>query len=119
MCETYARTSCRYRPDVLERLGFGPSEVTGLISWRKHGIVYVRENCYGWHGPWSSRSGWQQISDCFTGVSWGFGMAQGLDEPVVPVFPNSDYGTGVAGIVGVMHALYLRSKEVTDDHHLE
>jgi hypothetical protein len=34
-----------------------------MVKNRPHGLVYARENCYGWHGPWQHRSGWQQISD--------------------------------------------------------
>lgn len=45
-----------YRPGVMERLGFGRQAIFG-------GIIHVRENCYGWHGPWAHRAGWQQISD--------------------------------------------------------
>ncbi len=35
----------------------------------------------------------------------------GNDEAVTPVFPNSDYCTGVAGSVAVMHALIRRAEE--------
>jgi len=35
----------------------------------------------------------------------GFGRAMGLDEPVIPVLPNSDYCTGVAGACSVIQAL--------------
>ncbi|KAF8916372.1 CoA-transferase family III domain-containing protein [Mucidula mucida] len=99
-----------YRPGCLERLGFGKDAVNAMISHRQNrGIVYVRENTYGFHGPWKHRSGWQQIADCFTGVSWTFGRKLGLDEPVVPIFPNADFGTGAIGNIAVMHALYLRS----------
>jgi hypothetical protein len=52
-----------YRPGVMERLGFGRDAIFNLVKDRERGIIHVRENCYGWHGPWSHRSGWQQISD--------------------------------------------------------
>ncbi|PPJ59588.1 hypothetical protein CBER1_01172 [Cercospora berteroae] len=52
-----------------------------------------------------------------TGISFGFGRAMGHDEPVTPVFPNSDYclanvqlSTGVAGCVGVLQALIQRAE---------
>ncbi len=45
------------------------------------------------------------------GVSLGFGRAMGNDEAVTPVFPNSDYCTGIAGCVAVMHALIRRAEE--------
>jgi len=57
-----------YRPGVMERLGFGRQAVFDLVKDRPRGIIHVRENCYGWKGPWSHRSGWQQISDAVSSV---------------------------------------------------
>jgi hypothetical protein len=53
-----------YRPGVAERLGFGRSWVQELARRRGKGVVYCRENCYGWKGEWSGRAGYQPISDC-------------------------------------------------------
>lgn len=117
-----------YRPGVLDKFGFDADSIIRLCEGRDRGIVVVRENCYGWHGPWAGRSGWQQISDavsrfqvysrrnsCLTvqccGVSMEFGRAMGYDEPVTPVFPNSDYCTGVSGTVGVLDSLLRRAKD--------
>ncbi|KAH8900472.1 CoA-transferase family III [Thozetella sp. PMI_491] len=99
-----------YRPGVMDKLGFGRQDVFNLVKDRPRGIIHVRENCYGWYGPWSHRSGWQQISDACCGVSKSYSQAMGLDEAVTPVFPNSDYCTGAAGSVGVLHALIKRSE---------
>jgi hypothetical protein len=52
-----------YRPSVMERLGFSRQVIFDLVKDRSYGIIHVRENCYGWHGPWVHRSGWQQNSD--------------------------------------------------------
>ena len=52
-----------YRPGVLDKYGFGQQGIIDMCRDRKRGIISVRENCYGWHGPWAHRSGWQQISD--------------------------------------------------------
>jgi len=52
-----------YRPGVMEKWGFGKDDILGFFKDKERGIIYARENCYGWYGPWSSRSGWQQISD--------------------------------------------------------
>lgn len=64
-----------YRPGVMEKLGFGRDAVLELVKNRPFGLVYARENCYGWHGPWQHRSGWQQISDAVSGIPpsepWG------------------------------------------------
>ncbi|TVY21168.1 Succinyl-CoA--D-citramalate CoA-transferase [Lachnellula arida] len=94
-----------YRPGVLEKYGFGVKDIVDICSEREKGIIVAQENCYGWHGPWAGRSGWQQISDaswnallmgCLTcGVSMEFGRAMGHDAPVTPVFPNSDYWYGI------------------------
>jgi crotonobetainyl-CoA:carnitine CoA-transferase CaiB-like acyl-CoA transferase len=100
-----------YRPGVLDKYGFSPEGIVELVKNRERGIVVVRENCYGWHGPWAHRSGWQQISDACCGVSLAFGRAMGNDEPVTPVFPNSDFCTGVSGVVGVLNALLRRAEE--------
>ncbi|KAI0533938.1 CoA-transferase family III domain-containing protein [Xylaria digitata] len=102
-----------YRPGVMERLGFGREALFDLVKGRERGIIHVRENCYGWHGPWSHRSGWQQISDACCGVSRSYAKAMGNDETeaVTPVFPNSDYCTGVAGSTAVLEALIKRAQD--------
>lgn len=53
-----------YRPGVFERMGLGRNWVHELARRRGKGVVYCRENCYGWSGEWSGRAGYQQISDC-------------------------------------------------------
>lgn len=100
-----------YRPGALERLGFGEAYMRTLARRRGRGVVVVRENCYGWHGAWASRAGWQQISDCVTGVAWGMGEFLGLEEPVVPPLPNSDYQTGIVGLLGILAAVDRRANE--------
>ena len=52
-----------YRPGVMDRLGFGREAIFELVRNRDRGIIHLRENCYGWHGDWATRSGWQGISD--------------------------------------------------------
>ncbi|RMJ14268.1 hypothetical protein CDV36_006094 [Fusarium kuroshium] len=99
-----------YRPGVFDKYGFSEQDIIDMCRERERGIIYARENCYGWQGPWKDRSGWQQISDANCGVSYEFGRAMGNDEPVTPVFPNSDYCTGVAGICGILSALIRRGE---------
>lgn len=52
-----------YRPYVFDKYGFSEQDVHDLVKDRAKGIVYARENTYGWNGPWKHRTGWQQISD--------------------------------------------------------
>ncbi|KAF2127879.1 CoA-transferase family III [Dothidotthia symphoricarpi CBS 119687] len=99
-----------YRPGVLDKYGFSLDGLLDLTKDRERGLIVVRENCYGWNGPWSYRSGWQQISDANCGVSMEFGRAMGNDEPVTPVFPNSDFCTGMAGVIAVLNAILRRGE---------
>ncbi|RSL83633.1 hypothetical protein CEP51_004363 [Fusarium floridanum] len=107
---TICYTVNEYRQSVFDKYGFSEQDIIDMCRERERGIIYARENCYGWQGPWKDRSGWQQISDANCGVSYEFGRAMGNDEPVTPVFPNSDYCTGVAGICGILSALIRRGE---------
>ncbi|KAJ5596010.1 hypothetical protein N7450_002468 [Penicillium hetheringtonii] len=100
-----------YRPGVMDRLGFSREAIFNKVKDRSRGILHVRENCYGWHGPWSHRSGWQQISDACCGISRSYSQAMGFDEAVTPIFPNSDYCTGTAGSTAILEALIRRAEQ--------
>ncbi|KAF4435215.1 hypothetical protein F53441_13570 [Fusarium austroafricanum] len=96
-----------YRPGALARLGFD----SGSLRELNPSLIYMRENCYGFKGPLAYRSGWQQISDCLVGLSHLQGKFLGLDEPVVPLLPNSDYQTGLVGAAAAINALLARTTE--------
>ncbi|KAI1761931.1 CoA-transferase family III [Hypoxylon sp. FL1150] len=100
-----------YRPGALEKLGFSPKYVHEIAKRRGKGIVYARENCYGWQGPLKHRSGWQQISDAVTGIAWLFARMWDMDEPVMPFLPNSDFQTGIVGCIAIINALDRRAKK--------
>jgi hypothetical protein len=44
-----------------------------------------------------------------SGIAWEQGRFMGLDEPVVPPFPISDYGTGCIGAIAALTGLYYRA----------
>ncbi|KAI3336883.1 CoA-transferase family III [Xylariaceae sp. AK1471] len=104
-----------YRPSVITRLGYSPAVLAAKAAQRGRGIVYVTEDCFGGSGvpgaEWAGRPGWQQIADCVTGVAWEQGNFMGLDEPVVPPFPMSDYGTGSLGTIAALCGIYRRATE--------
>ncbi|KAK1756177.1 formyl-CoA:oxalate CoA-transferase [Echria macrotheca] len=110
-----------YRPGALARLGYSQSTLLDIARRRRRGFVYVAEDCFGGStgtgttrvpgAEWAGRPGWQQIADCVTGVAWAQGKFMGLDEPVVPPFPMSDYGTGALGCVAAMIGLYNRATQ--------
>ncbi|KAL7796724.1 CoA-transferase family III domain-containing protein [Trichoderma ceciliae] len=98
-----------YRPGAIAKLGYGPKQLSALAVKRGKGFVYVNENCFGYEGEWADRPGWQQISDCVTGIAWEQGKFMGLNEPMVPPFPISDYGTGCIGAITALVGLYHRA----------
>lgn len=100
-----------YRPGALDKYGFSQQAIIAMCASRSRGIISVRENCYGWHGPWQHRTGWQQISDAVTGTSHGYGRALGHGEPVTPIFPHADYCTGIAGTCSIVIALLRRGAQ--------
>ncbi|KAI9307505.1 putative L-carnitine dehydratase [Cunninghamella echinulata] len=97
-----------YRPYHLDKYGLGKENILKMAKERGKGVIYVRENTYGWYGPWQGRIGWQPISDACCGVSTKFAEALAL-ATVSLVFPNSDYCTGTAGATAVIQALIDRS----------
>ncbi|KAI5780852.1 CoA-transferase family III domain-containing protein [Geopyxis carbonaria] len=99
-----------YRPGAIEKLGYGPTALKALAEKRGKGYVYVNENCFGYDAPWAHRAGWQQISDCVSGLAWAQGRALGRDEPVIPPFPMSDYGTGCMGAIAALTGLLHRAQ---------
>ncbi|KAI8069582.1 CoA-transferase family III domain-containing protein [Gongronella butleri] len=101
-----------YRPFHLDKYGLGKDDLLALARRRGRGIIYLRENCYGWAGPWQHRIGWQQVSDSVCGISRGFADALGSKgEAVTPVFPNSDFCTGAAGATAVIQCLIDRAQQ--------
>ena len=100
-----------YRPGVLAKLGFSQEYVQFLAKQRNKGIVFTRENCYGFKGPWLHRSGWQQIADAVTGAAYEQGKFLGLNEPVQPLLPNSDLQVALVAVIAILNALYKRRSE--------
>lgn len=103
-----------YRPGVIASLGYRPEDLAEKAAQRGRGIVYVTEDCFGGTekgAEWAGRPGWQQIADSVTGVAWEQGRFMGLEEPVVPPFPMSDYGTGCIGAVAALSGLYRRATQ--------
>ncbi|KAI1393432.1 CoA-transferase family III [Hypoxylon trugodes] len=101
-----------YRPGVIASLGYSPEVLAAKAAEHGRGIVYVAEDCFGGTeigAEWAGRPGWQQIADCVTGVAWEQGRFMGLNEPVVPPFPMSDYGTGCVGTIAALSGIYQRA----------
>ncbi len=91
-----------YRPGVLDRRGFGPAELAEL----RPGLIYTSINCYGQHGPFADRAGWEQVAQTVSGICLENG--EGGDPKLLPA-PACDYTTGYLGAYGILLALARRA----------
>lgn len=93
-----------YRSGSLARRGFGPEQLAAM----RPGIVYVSINCYGHHGPWRERPGWEQLAQTVSGIA----AAQGAPGPprLLPA-AACDYTTGYLAAYGAMTALSRQMRE--------
>ncbi len=110
-----------FRTGALDRRGFGPQQLATL----RPGVIYVSENCYGHHGPWANRPGWEQFAQTVSGVAELQGqmsplspdnehsIAAGTDPHTPRLAPAAmnDYVTASFATYGVLEALRRRAKE--------
>jgi hypothetical protein len=103
-----------YRPGALAGLGVTPA----ALSHSSPGIIYCAVSCYGHHGPWASRRGWEQLAQCVTGIATEQGAFQAARagsrrEAPPALIPAAvcDYITGYLGAAGVAAALLRRFRE--------
>ncbi|MEM7363291.1 MAG: CoA transferase [Pseudomonadota bacterium] len=92
-----------YRTGSLARRGFGPSE----LARHRPGTIYVSVNCYGHHGPWVNRPGYDGNAQAASGIQ---DIQRQPPEPGVALAIN-DYGTAYWGAYGAMTALHKRATE--------
>jgi len=96
-----------YRPGTLAARGFGPEDLAAL----RPGLVYTTINCYGEHGPFSDRAGWEQTAQSVTGICHEHGAGMGLGRPALLPVNACDYITGYLGAYGMLLALARRARE--------
>ena len=97
-----------FRPGVLEARGFGPEELAEL----RPGLIYTSINCFGAHGPFSRRAGWEQVAQSVTGICQDNGVREnGSHRPTLLPVPVCDYTTGYLGAYGTLLALARRARE--------
>ena len=93
-----------YRSGSLDRRGLGPAALAAL----RPGLITVSMNCYGHHGPWRSRPGWEQLAQAVTGLAHDHG---GPDSPALVPAAACDYTTGYLAALGTLIALGRRARE--------
>jgi len=103
-----------YRPGALADLGVTPA----ALAHSSPGIIYCAVSCYGHHGPWAGRRGWEQLAQSATGIaveqgSFVAARAGSRRETVPALIPAAacDYITGYLGAAGVAAALLRRFRE--------
>lgn len=102
-----------YRPGGLARLGFS-AEALALLS---PGIVHVAISCYGHHGPWAARPGWEQMAQAATGIAFEQGAFLARRDkkkngpPALIGAAACDFITGYLAAAGAAAALLRRMRE--------
>jgi crotonobetainyl-CoA:carnitine CoA-transferase CaiB-like acyl-CoA transferase len=94
-----------HRSGALERRGLEPRR----LAERYPGLVYVSVTCYGSHGPWAQRGGFDMNGSAASGLMATEGTKA---EPRLPVTGMiNDYITGYLGAAGAAAALVKRATE--------
>lgn len=93
-----------YRPDALERLGYGASARRVLCP----SLIDVSLCAYGWTGPWAGRRGFDSLVQMSTGIA-AEGIVQGERETPSPLPVQAlDHATGYLMAAAVLRALRVR-----------
>lgn len=91
------------RPGALAKKGLSPADLSAINP----GIIYVSLSCYGFSGPWASRGGFDQQSQCVSGLAVEEGD---ITQPkLAPTYYVSDYITSYLGAAGALAAVYKRT----------
>jgi crotonobetainyl-CoA:carnitine CoA-transferase CaiB-like acyl-CoA transferase len=99
-----------FRPGVVDRLGIGYAAVRA----RNPRIVYCSVSAFGQTGPLSAKPSHDMGAQALTGFLAINDAGDG--KPVVPGVPAADMGSAMAGLIGVLMALYRRSQTGLGDH---
>lgn len=92
------------RPDVIERFGIGPAELTARFGR----LVYCELSAFGHKGPKRLDPGYEPLVQAFSGLSSINGFA---DRPPVRTGPSvCDIGSGMWVVIGALAALRERDR---------
>jgi hypothetical protein len=95
-----------YRPDALERLGFGIEARRRLSP----GLIDVSLDAYGWTGPWAGRRGFDSLVQMSTGIADAGMQASGADKPKPLPVQALDHGTGYLMAAAAVRGITERLK---------
>lgn len=96
-----------YRPQALERLGFGEK----MRHQLNPSLIDVSLDAYGWTGPLSGRRGFDSLVQMSCGIAHHGMQMQGADKPVPLPVQALDHATGYLMAAAVVRALVSRLSE--------
>ncbi|MFD0980117.1 CoA transferase [Tropicimonas aquimaris] len=94
-----------YRPDALERLGFGAERRQSLAP----AAIEVTLNAYGWTGPWAGRRGFDSVVQMSCGLAAEAMRQADADRPVALPVQALDHATGYLMAAAVLRAVRVRN----------
>ena len=110
LCETVDVFVEAFRPGVVKRLGVDYE----AVRTRNPKIVYCSVSAFGQTGPLSAKATHDMGAQALAGllaINDG-----GNGKPVVPGLPGADMGSSLAGLAGILMALYRREKTGEGDY---
>ncbi|GAC1036028.1 CoA transferase [Pseudomonas sp. No.117] len=96
-----------YRPEALERLGYGAAQRRALNP----ALVDVSLNAYGWSGPWAGRRGFDSLVQMSSGIAAAGRDWRQVAEPVPLPVQALDHATGYLMAAAVIRGLTARARE--------
>ncbi|UTH73068.1 CoA transferase [Chromobacterium sp. IIBBL 290-4] len=96
-----------YRPGGLAELGFSPEQAARI----RPGIVYASLSAYGNDGPWSSRRGFDSLTQTASGFNTAEAEAAGSDTPRPFPAQALDHIGGYLLALGILAALHRQQTE--------
>ena len=98
-----------FRPGVMERLGYGPDR---LAKTHPH-LIYASISGFGHSGPMSDLPGYDMVVQAMGGVMSLTGWPGERPARVGTSF--GDLGAALFGVIGILSALYKRTKNAQGD----
>lgn len=93
-----------YRPEALDRLGFGEAERHRL----RPGLIDVSLDAYGWTGPLAGRRGFDSLVQMSSGIADAGMRGAGSERPVPLPVQALDHATGHLMAAAALSALRYR-----------
>ncbi|WCS24564.1 CoA transferase [Methylobacterium sp. NMS14P] len=96
-----------YRPDALERLGYGAARRLALNP----DLIDVALCAYGWTGPWAGRRGFDSLVQMATGIAAAGQRWSQAERPVPLPVQALDHATGYLMAAASVRGLIARQRE--------